>query len=49
MEKKHLVYAEDIVYAIMQYPSKNITKSIVKQIIDRVVEEKRVNKSDEKA
>lgn len=42
-ENKHLVYAEDVIYAIMQHPSKNITKSIVKQLIDEVVETKEVN------
>ena len=48
MEKKHLVYAEDVVYEIMQHPSKNITKGLVKQLVDKVVEEKEVHNSDEK-
>ena len=39
---KHLVYAEDIIYAIMQYPFHNLEKSTVKQIIEQVTEEKKV-------
>lgn len=39
---KHMVYAEDILYAIMQHPSKNITKGLIKQIVEQVVEEKEV-------
>lgn len=42
MSDKHLVYAEDILWAIMQHPSSKISKSIVKQIIDSVVSEKQV-------
>lgn len=41
-QKKHMVYAEDILWAIMQHPSKNITKGLVKQIIEQVVAEKEV-------
>ena len=39
---KHMVYAEDILWAIMQYPSRHITKSIVKRIIEQVVKEKEI-------
>lgn len=39
---KHMVYAEDILWAIMQHPSKNITKGLVKQIVEQVVEEKEI-------
>ena len=42
MNQKHMVYAEDILYAIMQHPSKNITKGLVKQIVEQVVAEKEV-------
>ena len=35
--KKHLVYAEDLLYEIMQYPSRNISKSLVKACTDRVI------------
>ncbi len=41
-ETKHMVYAEDILYAIMQHPSKNITKGLIKQIVEQVVEEREV-------
>ena len=39
---KHLVYAEDILLAIMQYPGKNITKGLVKRIVEQVVKEKEI-------
>ena len=39
---KHLVYAEDILLAVMQHPGKNITKGLVKSIIEQVVEEKEI-------
>ena len=39
---RHMVYAEDILYAIMQHPNKTITKGEIKQIIEQVVEEKEV-------
>jgi len=42
MAEKHLVYAEDIIYKIMQHPSKNITKGLVKQLVDEVVAENEV-------
>lgn len=41
-ETKHMVYAEDILYAIMQYPGKSITKGLVKQIVEQVVKEKEI-------
>ncbi len=37
---KHMVYAEDILWATMQHPSKNISKGLVKQIVEQVVAEK---------
>ena len=40
---KTLVYAEDILIAVMQYPSQHITKGIVKQLITDVAEEKSVS------
>lgn len=39
---KHMVYAEDVLWAIMQHPSKNITKGLVKQLVEQVVAEKEV-------
>ena len=43
MEKKHLVYAEDLIYEIMQYPSKNISKSLINACADKVIKEKEVS------
>jgi hypothetical protein len=40
---KTLVYAEDLIWEIMQYPAKNITKGIVKSCTEKVIAEKRVN------
>lgn len=40
--EKHMVYAEDIIYAIMQHPSNNITKCLVKQLVWQVVAEKEI-------
>lgn len=39
---KHMVYAEDILWAIMQHPGKNLTKGLVKHIIEQVVAEKEI-------
>ena len=41
--KKHLVYAEDLLYEIMQYPSRNISKSLIKACVDRVIEDHEVS------
>ena len=41
--KKHLVYAEDLVYEIMQYPSKSISKRMIRSCADKVIEEKQVS------
>jgi hypothetical protein len=35
--KKHLVYAEDLVYEIMQYPSKSISKTLIRDIAEEVI------------
>lgn len=40
--EKHMVYAEDVLWALMQHPHKSIAKGEVKHIIDKVVEEKEV-------
>lgn len=39
---KHLVYAEDVLYELMQHPDNAIYKYSIKQLIDKVVEEKEV-------
>ena len=41
--KKHLIYAEDLVYEIMQHPSKTISKRLIKDCADRIVAEKPVS------
>ena len=41
--KKHLVYAEDLLWEIMQYPSRNISKSLVKACTDKVIKEQEVS------
>ena len=40
--KKHLVYAEDLIYEIMQYPSRSISKGLLQQCADRVIVEKSI-------
>lgn len=40
--EKHMVYAEDILGAIMNHPDNAIYKWELKQIIDKVVREKEV-------
>lgn len=42
INKKHMVYAEDILWEIMQYPSRNLTKGLVKQLIEKVMDEKEI-------
>lgn len=41
--KKHLVYAEDLMYEIMQYPSHSISKSLIRSCTEQVIEEKQVS------
>lgn len=39
---KHMVYAEDILYKLMQYPDNRIYKYAIKELIDEVVAEKEI-------
>ena len=41
--EKHLVYAEDLIYEIMQYPSKNISKSLIRDCAKKVIVEKKIS------
>lgn len=41
--KKHLVYAEDLIYEIMQYPSRSLSKGLVHSCAAEVIKEKEVN------
>lgn len=41
--KKHVVYAEDLLWEIMQYPSKNISKALIRQCVETVIKEKPVS------
>lgn len=43
IKDKTLIYAEDLLWEIMQYPAKNITKGIVKSCAEKVITEKQVN------
>ena len=43
MEKKHLVYAEDLIYEIMQYPSKSLSKSLINACAEKIINEKEVS------
>ena len=40
--KKHLVYAEDLLYEIMQYPSRNLSKGLIRECTNKVISEHRV-------
>ena len=40
--KKHLVYAEDILWELMKHPDNAIYKGELRQIIDKVAREKAV-------
>ena len=40
--KKHLVYAEDLIYEIMQHPSRNISKGLIRQCAAEVIKENKV-------
>ena len=42
VNKKHLVYAEDVLYKLMQHPDNMIYKHELRELIDEVVEEKEV-------
>lgn len=44
--EKVLVYAEDVLMELMQYPNKQLSKGVVKSIIDSVVKEKAVKIED---
>lgn len=41
--KKNLVYAEDLIYEIMLYPSKSLSKSLVRDCAEKVIAEKKVS------
>jgi hypothetical protein len=40
--KKHLVYAEDVLYKLMQHPDNMIYKHELRELLDEVVKEKEV-------
>ena len=40
--KKHMIYAEDILYELMQYPDNAIYKGEIRRLIEKVVDEKEV-------
>ena len=42
MEKKHLIYAEDLVNEILQYPSRDLSKKLIRQCAKKVIKEKTV-------
>jgi hypothetical protein len=41
--KKHLVYAEDLLWEIMQYPSHNISKGLIRSCTEKIIKEKQVS------
>lgn len=41
--KKHLVYAEDILYELMQYPNAMMSKGLIKAHILQAIQEREVN------
>lgn len=43
MEKKHLVYAEDLIYEIMQYPSRSLSKGLISICAKKIIKEKEVS------
>lgn len=43
IERKHMVYAEDILYELMQHPDNMIYKFELRQIIAKVIEEKEIS------
>ncbi len=38
--EKHVIYAEDLLWEIMQHPSKSISKSLIRECTDKVIAEK---------
>ena len=44
--ERTLVYVDDVLMELMQYPNKQMSKSVVKSIIDSVVKEKAVKIED---
>ena len=43
MEKKHLIYAEDLLYELMQYPGNRLSKRAVAICYETVIKEKEVS------
>ena len=41
--KKHLIYAEDLLYEIMQYPSSHISKRLIQECTTTVIKEREVS------
>ena len=41
--KKHLVYAEDLIYEIMIYPSGKISKGLIRHCTEKVIKEKEIS------
>jgi hypothetical protein len=41
--KNHVIYAEDLLWEIMQYPSKNISKSLIRECTKKVIAEKEIS------
>ena len=41
--KKHLVYAEDLVYDIMQYPGSSIPKGVIRSVVEETIDTKSVS------
>lgn len=39
---KHLVYAEEILYKLMQYPDSELSKHVIRKLVDEVIEENEV-------
>ena len=40
IERKHIVYAEDILYELMQYPDNMIYKYDIRRLVNKVISEK---------
>lgn len=43
VRNKHLVYIEDVIYEIMQYPNGIMTKKSIRDCIEKVREEKSIS------
>lgn len=41
--RKHIVYAEDVVYKLMQYPYSSIPKGEIRKLVEAVAAEQEVN------